>query len=926
MTETREGPKRDALRIVVWALLAFALTMALRLVLYALLGYAPFGSLSVASEDANVQYLDFYSYFQDVLAGKASLAYSFGKGLGGNMTGVAAYYLSSPLSLLSALFERDQLPAFFDLAVALKTSLASASMYVFLALRLCLSDERDERQVLAVLLGTCYGLSQFCLAQSSNVMWFDGVAFLPLYLLLIHRIVAGERGWGLAVVVGLSIVANWYTAGMNCIFAFLWFAFELLLAWAGSDRGMTARVLARRVARFLLALACGLLLSGVLFVPMVLAMRGSTRGGMDLSLLRDLAFFDDPSSLVSGYTYGTICVDDYRIALFSGCLPAIGCAALPFAKMGRRRKAVLFGMLACGALMVYWRPLYVVFSFFKSVNGYYCRYGYLVVAILVFVGGTTLLEKPRLRPSRLVAAAALFAAGVLATSFLTSNQSLNIPSDFVGLRYLAGASHHVRACQTAVAALVWGLALAACARCFSAKEGTAAGVVTPSGPRLLPALLRGALVVLCAVDLGYNACLILWLYHAENAVSYGTYERETTDQVAAVRAYDDGAYRMLETSNRESPRDQRTEAVELALGVSANYNEPLAYGYASLSTYTSAPDGRQMDLLDALGYPFNEPNMCAVDMPIIATDALFGVRYVLSSYPVEGMTHVDGVGTYNGKDVYENPYSLPLAFTVPSSAGATVADGAADTQAKELLGGDPFENQEALYTALLGHDANLYEPLVTSVTRGVDADAGVTYVLEAELPSGNRAFYGNVVFEEAAVSTLDVNGAYRTPYSDWLTPSVFAIPGEGGSAATLTLTSETSVDLDASGVQLYGLDLDAMRSASEELSSRAAQLTTFEDGLVEATVTEGHAGESLYLSVPYDAGWAVERNGEAVDAELIANCCYVVPLKDGENVVRLTYRVPGLGAGIAATACGVALLAGLYVVDGRRRRREEEMA
>lgn len=49
---------------------SFSITFLLMLILFWHYGYAPFGGNSMASHDASVQYLDFYSYFKDVLSGK----------------------------------------------------------------------------------------------------------------------------------------------------------------------------------------------------------------------------------------------------------------------------------------------------------------------------------------------------------------------------------------------------------------------------------------------------------------------------------------------------------------------------------------------------------------------------------------------------------------------------------------------------------------------------------------------------------------------------------------------------------------------------------------------------------------------------------------------------------------------------------------
>lgn len=72
---------------------SFTVTLLTLLLLFWHYGYAPFGDNSLASHDAGIQYLNFYSYFKDVLSGKNSLTYTFSKTLGGNCIGVFSYYL-----------------------------------------------------------------------------------------------------------------------------------------------------------------------------------------------------------------------------------------------------------------------------------------------------------------------------------------------------------------------------------------------------------------------------------------------------------------------------------------------------------------------------------------------------------------------------------------------------------------------------------------------------------------------------------------------------------------------------------------------------------------------------------------------------------------------------------------------------------------
>ena len=50
------------------------ITLLIILCIYALNGFAPFGTKTLAVMDANIQYIDFFSYLKDVIAGKNSIS------------------------------------------------------------------------------------------------------------------------------------------------------------------------------------------------------------------------------------------------------------------------------------------------------------------------------------------------------------------------------------------------------------------------------------------------------------------------------------------------------------------------------------------------------------------------------------------------------------------------------------------------------------------------------------------------------------------------------------------------------------------------------------------------------------------------------------------------------------------------------------
>ena len=84
---------------------------------YYLLGMEPFGLKSAAIDDAKIQYIDFFTYYVDVLRGTRSLTYDFSNMLGGSSVGLFSYYLASPFNLLLYFFGKEGVYRFFDVAV-----------------------------------------------------------------------------------------------------------------------------------------------------------------------------------------------------------------------------------------------------------------------------------------------------------------------------------------------------------------------------------------------------------------------------------------------------------------------------------------------------------------------------------------------------------------------------------------------------------------------------------------------------------------------------------------------------------------------------------------------------------------------------------------------------------------------------------------
>lgn len=846
-------------------------TFALYLGVLAVGQCAPFGDHSLAAMDGSIQYLDLFAYLKDVIAGANNARYSFSKVLGGNCLGIVAYYLASPVNLLVVLFNKEDLVAFFDLAVGIKLALAAVTFRVFLH---CREGRRDTWGLVACLLSLSYALCQYSIAQASNIMWLDGVYMLPLVMLGVNRVVYEESSTALSVSVGLSILFNWYAGAINCLFSIMWLLVEAALCRKEHVRELGAQSVLRLGCVYARGMCAGVLVPGFLFVPAIVGMQAGSGAGMEWSLLKDLRLTSNPLSAIRGFSLGALS-ERGRVALWCGSLALSGCVLALFDRTVRVATRVVRAVTLCLFVLLY----YVgtpdgIFSLLKTVSSYCYRYSYGSIAAIValsadyYLGMANIeevLPHVKRRLAIQVLPSLLLAVVMMAISWVK-------PLDPKQVGY----------------ALPSALLFAAIV--LVAHTANHRGIFSSV-----------ALAVLVVVENSVGVYLLMQAYPGASASEYHDYSVGEQVQISQLASMDSEFYRVHETWTRGIEEEGARAQLR------AYYNDPMAYSYASIMGYTSCPDDIQLSFLERLGYRRVARMMCGTNDALIAADSLLGVRYYRSRYEIPGSEEVPSLPEASGTRIYHNAYALPVASAYDPT------DIAIPWQ------GNPFAYQNALWTELLGSETRLFESI--EVVRTVNAtNNGQELRFEGTLPSGHYALYGNIPWNAQVGVVLNVNDVYQQGYACWLSPSVFRIPvrnGDGAFAVSCELEGDSSVFDDG---QFYALDLDTLQEASSTIASKAAHVEQWENGHVRV-VTTGSKGESLFVSVPYDENWEVLRNGERIEPKAFAQALFSIPLVDGKNDIEMTYRVPGIAIGMACTAAGMVLIVMPIAIGARRTSR-----
>lgn len=823
---------------------SFIAVLALFGIFFIFSGYAPFGDKSLAIMDGTVQYLDFFAYLKDVLAGENSIAYTFSKTLGGTNMAVFSYYLTSPFNLLIIFFEKAELNSFFNILVVLKCAFAAATMHYFIKERFKDINFNLQNRVIALILAVSYAFSQFTLQQSSNIMWLDGVYMLPLMLLGVYWTITKKGKSLLIISVFLSVIFNWYMAGINCLFAGLWTIFEVLLLQNKEEFSLSNSV--SYIIECALSMFSGLLMSMFIFLPTIKALQKGNRGALSFAELFDLSFTGNPLSIISSYSIGSLSTRT-TTSLFCGSLAIIGFIAYFISKKaGHSQKIIVGGFSLVLILIYYWTPAFTIFSLFKSVTSYYCRYSHLGIFSIIFIACLYYLQNGDDKGDDLYKAYFVYTTLFLIASFVFTDFNENIKAIL----------------YTEILCFVVALLL----------------YIVKTNKRTSVAKICVALLLLFSfVELSVNNIMIMEQMGYEDASVFASYTEGAEKQISAIKELDEGVYRISNLSPRNTDE----------MNLTSNYNEALAYNYWSLSGYTSSPDDAQRILLHNLGYRMTGDNFCIVNTSILPVDSLLRVKYLISPFDISGYKKLDEIPEYNGKSAYLNPYTIPFAIKYDNINEATAAPV------------NFFEMTNFIYSELLDEEIEIFKPMEFVLVN--ESAKEVVYSI-SDIPY-NYALYGAIIWNSFFDAQMTINDSYQTRCAAGLSPSIFHVSAGKEGSATIKLEASVNKPIDIKETLFYYCDLDEFRQITTKINEKAVKNVQISNGLIQIE-TMAEAGESLFLPVAYDEDWEISVNGKPASVKLL-NSLYSIELSEGMNVITMEYNYGGKTVGFALSLLGL---------------------
>lgn len=408
------------------------------------------------------------------------------------------------------------------------------------------------------------------------------------------------------------------------------------------------------------------------------------------------------------------------------------------------------------------------------------------------------------------------------------------------------------------------------------------------------------LLALTAIELFANAHVV-WnqLYAGYSENTNRAYVATATNTIATTTERDSAPfYRIDRTTTRAD---------------SAALNEGLALGYNQLSSYSSANNPQAIALLNSLGYSSVGEFSTRYAEPILAVDALLGVKYAIAEQAPAGYVMAKANQPESATAVYENPYALSVGITASN-----------DIQNSTLEGENPFEKQNDLYSKILGRKVEPYTKIEAAKTE----DGESLKQWSVTLPAGSIG-YLYINKDTSAGSywpvalTIDQRSINNEAWRFDNNIRQVADASDAPSQHTVSIgVAEGYTDMPQDNEPVfYALNLDVFEQIISELKTSEFIPTVFEDGRIEGEYTAKDDG-NLLLSVPYDEGWNVTVNGTAAELTPAADKgLSSLNMQKGANRIVMTYKTPGALAGLAVSLATSALVAaGLFTRHKKSRR------
>lgn len=828
-----------------------------------LLAFCYSGIISVTGEksilicDMYGQYYEFLLGFRHIVLERKSLCYSWNLDMGIGIIGFLAYYVASPFNLLLLVVPESWMIGAVTGLILLKLALSAVTFV------LCMKKTFGQYGIECVLGSLCYSLGSFAVTYFFNIMWLDILIWLPLLVCSLKKLVDGKSGLPFLFFLTLAFFSNYYMSYMAGVFLFTCF----IAYYIDSKKHIFSKEFLRCFFRFIGSAIVAFGLCGFLLVPTVFQMvdrlgEGTvnhSNGWLQFSILD---FFQ--AATVGSYT-----------SLENG-KPLVYCSSLFFilvplyflnGRIRKREKAYM------GILLLVWFAMMIIpatdllMHIGNNPTWFPYRYAF-VYCFLICIVGTRQLQG-MLDHVKLTKTLAVCTVSILLILFLMLLHACK-RIQVVSLKGL---------CISAICIGLYGMSFFYLAR--------------------KPAMKRDLIVVLAFIlstELMVNSLII---FH-------------NMDKECGFKSYTAISEKQKLVQKQLADIQENTDGFRIEKNYRAGYNDGFAFGYNSLSSFSSVYNKGVHRFFENMGI-VNQLWNSSYQGSTSFTDSILGVKYRLHSVRKSKLY----LSSDRSDFIEKNDLALPIGF---------LADEAVTHfKMEEAYSLSPLKKQQELIEALTGEEESRtcfkrFEPdkiICHNAKRSVEngkviiesidknQDSSISYYVSRK-GKEECYFYPQFDYHRNGTKYVEVNtcfsGSVYSQFSERSNLSIpynirlFDSPKATEDCVTLDLLKHEKVVLDQE--LFYQFDLDFYKKYYDKLARQSMKVESWKEGYVKGIITSQEDKGVVVLTVPYSKNWNVYVDGKKTEMLSLCQDTFIgIKIPKGTHSIVLEYKEPGIFAG-----------------------------
>jgi len=798
--------------------------------------------------------------------------YSWSGGLGTNYLPLYAYYVASPLNLITVLFPKEYLAEAVLVLTLLKVSLAGACFAYYL------KGVHHEQSLVTVAFSLLYALSGYVLVFSWNIMWMDAIYLLPLIMLGLVKLVRDSKGLFYCITLAVALLSNFYIGFFICLFTMLYYP-VLLFQYNSIKKPV---LLLKKTAKFAGYSLLSAGLSAVLLLPTYFALK-TTSAADDVLPKTITHYFDLFDYITRHFTAATPSIREGMPNLYSGIVVLI---LLPvyFLCKNIRLKEKLWNLALLAVLLVSFNIniLNFIWHGFHYPNQIPYRFSFVYIFLILSMCYDA-FKRLNEFTSKQIGAICMSVLGIIVISQKFDNLSLEYAIIYASI----------------ISIILYAVAFAL-DRSYKIRHSH----------------LPRALFFFLAITAELVSSTIITTIKIDSLEGYSFRDGYSSGkEVAQIREW----IRDIEKKDKDFYR--------MEVLPPKTTNDPYLYNYRGLSIFSSTLPVKPVKMFENLGYHSNSINSYEYEGSTAVLDSLFGIKYLIyRSKNIEEHLY-ETVAATEEMTVYKNPYTLTLGFQAPDELKKfhSTWTNPFDAQnalinyisgIKDIL--VPIDQEQGAQDNLTFSSSGTRYYSYNRTNKEVSSTAKVKFSVKED-QQVYLYFKAPYNMEGSGFVKIDDKKVDFNPKHSSIINLGFC---KSGTLPELQLTFEKSAP-ESGRFEIYvcGLNQQEFENAMSLIREKSMTIESFKDTRIRGHIETSTDG-LMVMTIPYNKGWHVKVNNQKVETQAIDDCLLAFELPAGSNKIELWFIPEKFFIGSMITLASILILALGYLGRSIWKKRE----